>query len=274
MRKILLAISLLFSIGYFTQAQDADTTKVKKPVPETIQKKDSIDTKEKIVASKVLKDSIPDLPEVVAPVSPAPRIIYYQDSKPQYNERRNDIKTLSGSMNHSGGFFGVSFRGSEFRDETVVMAGFRTGWIINRTLAMGFEGHGVIPTAKFSDVDPNRDVVLLGGYGGMFLEFIAFSNQVIHVTFPVSGGAGWLGYHEDWEQDGALGMNSQEDPLTDQDVFWYIEPGASIEMNLSRNFRMAFGLSKRFTDDFQLVNTDGRDFENINFFLTLKLGKF
>lgn len=274
MRKIFLSISLIFFFAGAVSAQDSDSTTVKKTEPEIIQKKDSIKTEpEPIVAPS--QDSIQGLPEVVPPLSTESRIIYYQDSKPDYKTKKNDIKTLSGSMNHSGGFFGFSFRGSEFRDETAVMAGFRTGWIINRTLAMGFEGHGIIPTAKFSDLDPNKDFVLLGGYGGMFLEFIAFSNQVIHVTFPVAGGAGWLGYHEDWE-DKRLNDPSTNTTgaLIDQDVFWYLEPGASIEMNLSRNFRMAFGLSKRLTDDFQLINTDGSDFENMNFFVTLKLGKF
>ncbi len=60
----------------------------------------------------------------------------------------------------------------------------------------------------------------------------------------------------------------------DDDVFWYVEPGASLEFNISRAFRMAFGVSKRITQDLELVNTKGADFENMNFFMTLKVGKF
>ncbi len=217
-----------------------------------------------------------------------PRIIYYQsddysDSDRHYggNKRKSDIKTLAGSMNHSGGFGAVSFRYSDFRDESMVMAGFRGGWIVNRTLGIGFEGHGVIPTSRYEDIDDNRDVVLIGGYGGMFLELIFFSNQVIHVTFPVSAGAGWLGYTEHWENDFTNPPFSPDDSLfyqrnqlIDDDTFWYIEPGANLELNVSRNFRMCFGVSKRFTQDFNLVRTNDNAFDKPNYYVTLKFGRF
>ena len=221
----------------------------------------------------------------VDPVEPAqvvqPRIIYYEDSRPttesyRYDKRRqqSDIKTLSGNMHHSGGFFGISFRTSDFRGEASVLGGIRTGWIVNRTVGIGVEGHGIIPTAKFDDIDTERTVVLLGGYGGMFMEFIAFSNQVVHVTFPVSAGAGWLGYNDDWENDFNNPQPQGSVGLIDEDVFWYVEPGASLELNVSKSFRMSFGVSKRFTQDLDLMQTDPSDFQNINFFVTLKMGRF
>lgn len=275
MKKITLSITLLTVISLASFAQVSDTTSVEKPKVENI-KKDSVEVVVEPTATSVIApDSIPGLPPVVAPIDTEPRIIYYQDSKPEYRDKRNDIKTLSGSMSHSGGFIGVSFRASEFKDETAVMAGFRTGWVVNRTLGIGIEGHGIIPTVKLDNVDPNRDVILLGGYGGMFMEFVAFSNQVVHITFPIAGGAGWLGYHEDWEDESLNDPRvSTQEALSDQDVFWYVEPGASLEMNISRSFRMSFGLSKRITQDLDLLNTNSSDFENLNFFVTLKLGKF
>ncbi len=217
-----------------------------------------------------------------------PEIFYYDSPSNQQGDRyyrrkdeKSDIKTLAGSMNHSGGFGAVSFRYSDFRDESMVMAGFRGGWIVNRTLGIGFEGHGVIPTSRYEDIDDSRDVVLVGGYGGMFLELIFFSNQVIHVTFPVSAGAGWLGYTEHWENDFTNppftpgdSLFHRRDQLIDDDTFWYIEPGANLELNISRNFRMCFGVSKRFTQDFLLVNTNNNAFDKPNYYVTLKFGKF
>ncbi|XOV95207.1 MAG: hypothetical protein ACFHWX_10955 [Bacteroidota bacterium] len=217
-----------------------------------------------------------------------PKIIYYEssdsgDSDRHYrgNGHKSDIKTLAGSMNHSGGFGALSFRYSDFRDESMVIAGFRGGWIVNRTLGIGFEGHGVIPTSRYDDIDDTRDVVLVGGYGGMFLELIFFSNQVIHVTFPVSAGAGWLGYTEHWENDFSNPPFSPGDSLyvrrnhmIDDDTFWYVEPGANLELNVSRNFRMCFGVSKRFTQDFNLLNTNVNAFDKPNYYVTLKFGRF
>ncbi len=225
----------------------------------------------------------PESPEQSTEASEAqsqPRIIYYQSTpEPKYETRyrsktrsRRDIKTIAGTMSHSGGFGALSFRSTEFRDETMVLAGVRGGWIINRTLGIGVEGHGIIPTAKFSDIDPNGDVIALGGYGGMFLELIFFSNTVVHITFPTSAGAGWLGYNDDWENDNA--DPNAPNGIIDEDVFWYIEPGANLELNISRSFRMDFGISKRFTQDLELVNTDTKGFESLNYYVTLKVGSF
>jgi hypothetical protein len=204
-----------------------------------------------------------------------PKIIYYQNEPDHINNNRykskrgrNDIKTLAGSTNHSGGFGALSFRTTKFHDEAMVLAGLRGGWIINRTLGIGFEGHGIIPTTKYQNIDPNASVYALGGYGGMFLELIVFSNYVVHLTFPVSGGAGWLGYSADWNDDFVSGY------LIDEDIFWYVEPGANLEINIARNFRMDLGVSKRFTQDLNIVNTDASEFENINYYITLKIGGF
>jgi hypothetical protein len=212
----------------------------------------------------------------------SPKIIYYQttpDEEIKYPKRKKEgVKTISGSMNHSGGFGALSFRMTEFRDKTMVLGGFRGGWIINRTLGIGVEGHGIIPTAKYDDIltDPGSpSVVALGGYGGMFLELIFFSNEIVHVTFPVSGGAGWLGYMEDWEsRDPTIPSSPNNDEIIDEDVFWYIEPGANLEVNISRSVRLDFGVSKRFTQDLFLVATPDDVFENLNYYFTIKFGGF
>lgn len=235
----------------------------------------------------VKRDTIPQVPDNPVKVDTEdesePRIIYYNSdddprAKSTYRSRtrtrgsRNQIKTLSGSMSHSGGFGALSFKTSDFRDETIVMAGIRGGWIINRTLALGAEGYGIIPTAKYGDFSGiTEEVTLLGGYGGLFLELIFFSNEVVHVTFPMGGGAGWLGY--DLSGSDPLDF-SDGDGLLDQDVFWYVEPGANIEVNVARNFRLAFGISKRFTQDLELVETRSREMEALNYYLTLKIGRF
>lgn len=243
--------------------------------------------------TKVEPKETPQQPETpqqqVEPKTSQPKIIYYQTTpderdesryQSRYKDRdrnRREIKTLSGSMNHSGGFGALSFRATDFRDETMVLAGFRGGWIINRTLGIGVEGHGIIPTATFDDIIPNDEAVILGGYGGMFLELILFSNQVVHITFPVSGGAGWLGYLEDWENNNPTVPNQDDTPgnqLIDEDIFWYVEPGANLEVNISRNFRLAFGASQRFTQDLELIGTETNAFDNLNYYITLKIGSF
>ena len=189
---------------------------------------------------------------------------------PLYLQAQDEIKTIAGRDGHNGGFGALSFRTTKFKDKQLAMMGFRGGWIINRSLAIGIEAHGVIPSAEFDDITPLGRTVLLGGYGGLFLEPILFSNEIVHVTFPINTGAGWLGHHLDWEESHPAGV----DELASDDVFWYVEPGISAEMNVSRHFRIGVGASRRITQELELLNTSSDDFDTMSYFLTLKWGRF
>ena len=209
-------------------------------------------------------------PEIVTPEVPEAQ----ETTTYHYNNYRNndDIQTLAGKDSHHGGFGAISFKASEFNSKDIIMAGFRGGWIINRAMAIGFEGYGIIPTAEYENIDIGSSLSsrAVGGYGGMFLEPIILSNKVVHITFPVAGGAGWLGYIVDWEHN----QNHYSNDLIDDDVFWYVEPGAALELNVARNFRINTGVSYRFTKDLDLINTSASAFDAWNYFLTLKFGRF
>lgn len=196
--------------------------------------------------------------------------IYQTENEP----KRQEIQTLSGSLNHSGGYGALYFKASEFLDNTIIMTGIRGAWVLNRSFGIGMEVTGIIPVAKFDGIDPEGEqkAILLGGYGGFFVEPIFWSNRAIHITFPVSAGSGWLGYIEDWDDND--NSYNYEDNLYGDDIFWYVEPGAVIELNVSRSFRLNFGVSKRFTEDLELIGTDASEFEKINYTFTMKFGSF
>ena len=186
-------------------------------------------------------------------------------------ERKSEIHTLSGPKHHhSGGFGAVTFKASEYLDDPLVMMGLRGGWIINRSFAIGIEGHGIIPTTNIPNIIPNEQVVLLGGYGGFFVEPIFLSNQVIHVTLPISAGAGWLGYEQSFETINRLPFNQ----LIDEDVFWYVEPGANVEINIAKSFRLNLGVSRRLFQDLDLTGAQEDDFSRLNYFFGMKFGSF
>lgn len=288
MKKSILILFTILSVG-FARAQQSDTTKADPPKTVEDQPTEAVQVDSTKLTNPTVgpqENVIPGRTEIDPQESNEPKIIYYQTTPDESYERRDytyrsstrkrdDIKTLAGSMHHSGGFGALSFRTTRFNQEAMVMAGVRAGWIINRTVGIGVEGHGIIPTTKYDGIDLTQDVFAVGGYGGMFMELIFFSNTVIHVTFPTSAGAGWIGYNEDWENPNPRPPgNTEYSTLIDDDVFWYVEPGANIEVNVSRNFRLDFGFSKRFTQDFELLNTSARAFENTNFYVTLKIGGF
>lgn len=252
------------SINKEKNASDADNSSEEATDPESTETKSfTLDANDAVVERNVTTDQVIEVETVV----PETTVYHYN------NHRHNDdIQTLGGKNSHQGGFGGFSFRGTEFNNKNIIMAGFRGGWIINRALAIGFEGHGIIPTAEYENIDPDYPLTSrsVGGYGGMFLEPIILSNKVVHITFPISGGAGWLGYIVDWEQNN----NYYSNDLIDDDVFWYVEPGAALELNVARNFRINLGASYRFTEDLNLVSTSPQGFEAWNYFITFKFGSF
>jgi len=182
------------------------------------------------------------------------------------------METLSGNNSHSGGYGALFFKGSSFNGTSIAMMGIRGAWVVNRSFGLGIDLNGLLPISKYDDVDPVeiRKAILVGGYGGLLLEPVIWSKKLVHVTFPISFGAGWLGYVEDWEND----QYYYSGDLLDNDVFWYIEPGICAEVNVTNYFRIDVGISKRFTQDLSLYNTPSDAFDKLNYSLTLKFGGF
>ncbi len=181
----------------------------------------------------------------------------------------DEIKTLSGKSSHNGFFMGLSFRYNQnFRGKALIVPGFRMGWIANRRLGLGIEAHGIAPTTLYDNIEADRVFYPTGGYGGMFIEPIIGSNKAIHLTFPIHAGAGWMGYLTDWN------AAVQPNKLAHHDVFWYVEPGANLEVNVSKHFRLGFGASYRVADDLDLPNTMHYGFSSFNYSFSFKVGRF
>ena len=67
--------------------------------------------------------------------------------------------------------------------------------------------------------------------------------------------------------------------IEDTEAFLIAEPGAEIELNLTRNFRLALGTSYKFTTPFNVglpntahVNSDA--LKGFSFLMTFKFGRF
>jgi hypothetical protein len=148
---------------------------------------------------------------------------------------------LSGEVHH-GGFGGPVLKMTRINGEDALLVGGRGGWIINHTFVIGAGGYGLV-----SDVRPktpgflNENLLMLG-YGGLELEYIAASDKVVHLSFPVLIGAGALGYRY-----GQFGNDMNLDFNFDRkfDTFFVIEPGANLELNVVSFFRITAGASYR-----------------------------
>lgn len=186
------------------------------------------------------------------------------------SQKSDELKTLIKSdKTHHGGFFALDFKYGEYETEPYVMAGMRTGWVINHSFTIGFAGYGIIPEVQLSGKHESRDVYLYGGYGGLLFEPTIFPKSPVHITLPVVLGAGTLFYDpnvwydgiEDWDND-------------NYDIFFVAEPSIQIEVSLVKFVRIAAGAGYRFTNKVNLPNTETDVFDGLNAGLTLKFGSF
>ena len=177
-----------------------------------------------------------------------------------------EIETLS-QVRHNGFYVGLHFKASPIENEIAPMIGGKVAWTINRIVALGMEGNALLPTVILANLVPPDRIRPLMGYGGFFVEPIFFSNKLIHLTTPVSFGSGWAGYIYDWN-------GSRNADLLEQQIFWYVEPAANLELNLSRNMRLYLGASYRFTQDIKIFESNYQHFRGMNYQIGLKIGRF
>ncbi|MDX2301202.1 MAG: hypothetical protein NW226_00325 [Microscillaceae bacterium] len=184
------------------------------------------------------------------------------------------VQTLVGrnGFKHHGFYGAPVIKMTSINDEFAFMPGIKGGWIINRAVALGFEGYGLAPSIRQENIVSGTKVRPLMGYGGFFIEPIIQSNKLIHITTPVLFGGGWVGYVEDWERGNDFDWD--EGDLIDDQLIWVIEPGVNAELNVANFFRLGAGLSYRFTEDVELINTKASGFRGMNYNITLKFGRF
>ncbi len=151
-------------------------------------------------------------------------------------------KTLvSGDVDH-GGFGGTVVKFSQIDGEFAVFAGGYGGWLINHTFMIGAGGYGLT----------NREPELTMGYGGVILEYIAPSNNLIHFFGNVLIGAG------------SEGQGAEQE-------FFVVEPAVHLELNVTKNVRVGMGGSYRYISGLGHRNSDLRG-PSASF--TIKFGKF
>jgi len=196
---------------------------------------------------------------------------FAQENEENTTKDTKEVQTLFGNNAHFGFFIAPVIKGSTVLDEPALFPGLRVGWTINRVVSLGIEGYGLAPTMTKNNLLPNEQLRPLMGYGGFFIEPVIGSKRLIHITTPIMVGAGWIGYVHDWNEPRT---DPRTDDLVDDVVVWVVEPGINAELNVASFFRVNLGLSYRFTQNVNLINTAERAFGGLNYSLTLKFGRF
>ena len=198
--------------------------------------------------------------------------VVYSQNEAGNSKGRGEINTLFGghSVSNGGyGSFGCGYSSIDNRDGIVISG--RAAWIIDHNFAIGVAGSGFMNDFQYDRVY-NEDVNLTGGYGGLLIEPILFPKAPVHLTFPVIGAVGGIAStrtshtFNSWDNSNSWVEASE--------TFLLVEPGVELELNLVRFFRLAFGISYRFTTDLELLSVPPDALEGFTTGITFKFGKF
>jgi hypothetical protein len=193
-----------------------------------------------------------------------------------YDEGK-EISTIFGDKHISNGGYGaITFNYSQVgtdennKSKDAIVIGGRGSWVIGHAFAFGIGGCGFLNDFHYNST-LRQYVNLSGGYGGFYFEPILFPRIPVHLSLPVMVGAGGVAYTTSYNL-----YNLEESNIFVEDAspFLIFEPGAELEFNIIRCFRIAIGAYYRFTTDIQLLNTDMDVLNGLSTGVTLKFGKF
>lgn len=196
--------------------------------------------------------------------------LYSQDPEFQYYKNK-EIKTILG-RNREGGAFGAFTTGYSVIDHKhAILFGGRFEWITGHSLGLGFGATGFMNEFHY-EPELDREVFLAGGYGGLYVEPILFPRFPVHLSFPVLFGAGGVSYVSK-ESDFNTNL------IEDSEAFLLIEPGAEMELNLTKFFRFAIGATYRFPTAFNVglsgsPTASAESIKGMSYMITFKFGRF
>ncbi|MCU0363115.1 MAG: hypothetical protein MUE32_07145 [Bacteroidales bacterium] len=194
-----------------------------------------------------------------------------EESEGKKGQDDREFMTIMGN-NRSGGMYGSFTVGySEIDNDQAVLFGGRFMWVASHSIGFGFGGTGFINEYHYEPL-VGEDVFLTGGYGGLYIEPILAPKFPVHLSFPCLFGAGGISYVT---KDPENYINFIED----SEAFLIAEPGAEIELNITRNFRFALGVTYRFTTEFEVGNNqspvvDSDALNGFTYMATFKFGRF
>jgi len=193
------------------------------------------------------------------------------DKNLEYKERPDEIVTLFGDhqVTH-GGYGAITIGYSQIDNMDAIQIGGRGAWIIGHWFAIGFGGMGFINDMHYS-FDLNQNVNLTGGYGGIILEPIILPKVPIHISTPVLFGIGGIAYMSSY---GSVDWDEPNYFAEDATSFVMLEPGIDVEFNVVRFFRLALGVSYRYTSEINLFDTTADVLNGLSYNVSLKFGKF
>ncbi len=174
----------------------------------------------------------------------------------------------------SGYFGGPHLSVSEIGDEVGLIGGVKGGWIINHRAVLGAGVQMLINDVAFRTsvpesagiTDTTLSVMLV--YGGAEFTYVNSPHRLFHYNASLLIGAGAIGYKD---FDCSL---CGEDSNLNTDIFFVMEPGLDVVVNVSSMVRVALGFTYRYVYDVELEGVENKDLTGASGRLTVKIGRF
>ena len=149
-----------------------------------------------------------------------------------------------GGTRVSGWFLAPTFGTTVFGDRVNYTPGLRAGVYLNQRFAIGVTAQGVVNSETKVVDDQARN---LGSYGGLLVQYIWRSDQLVHGTVETTIGDGrWC----------AAGSDSCSQ-------FLVVEPVANVEINVAKHVRLATGVGYRLAVAGSGDGPSGRDMSGL-----------
>lgn len=163
-------------------------------------------------------------------------------------------------------YFSLDFGYQQLLDDNLednqsIIVGARLGAVMNEWFMVGLYGF----TNTENLYNDYIDSYLRYGGGGLLIEPRLFPNFPVHISLPIRAGFGTISY-----ADNNWSYYDYEDNES-QDKYFIFEPGAELELNIVKYFKISGGLSYRMTDAIDLIETPNDILNGWNYYLSLKI---
>jgi len=182
-------------------------------------------------------------------------------------------QTLISGQIESGGFGGPEISFSQIDGHFGILVGGYGGWYINHTFMIGGGGYGLVnditaPLAARTFYNAGNDLRINFGYGGLVLEYVGLSDNLVHYSISTLIGAGGVGYGYRNNYSNNWNDNSPTSAV------FVLEPKIGVELNVTPFFRIGGGGSYRLVRGSNLVGIEDSDLSDGSLYLAFKFGKF
>jgi hypothetical protein len=199
-------------------------------------------------------------------------IVSAQEINSENNPIKNNndgIQTLFGHPESVTAYCAFIGKYGEFYSLPTWDLGMQIGCIVDHWFGMGLIGYGTVQEPLYNAVLQDN-YSLHGGYGGVYFEPILFPKYPVHIAFPILLGAGGLKYDINNSNNSSF---SNSDALR-SNPFLVAEPGAELELNFFRHFRISFGGHYRITSPLSISYRQKDALNGFTGSISLKFGTF